>query len=135
MKRLPALTIYLVAGLFFLCFILWPIGQTVAGAFFDAGGNFTLDYVGEVFRNAIYLEGLANAFLLAVASTALCLLIAIPLALLADRFLFPGKSTLSALVLVPSSSSWSAEGRTTSAYCMLSLRKKSMPTMKWGLEA
>ncbi|MGA9580022.1 MAG: iron ABC transporter permease, partial [Terrimicrobiaceae bacterium] len=58
-------------------------------------------YVIEVFRNPIYLEGLTNAFLLAVASTILTVFLALPLAFLSDRFIFPGKSILSALILVP----------------------------------
>ncbi len=38
---------------------------------------------------------------MAVFSTALTILIALPLAFLTDRFLFPGKSLFSALILVP----------------------------------
>ena len=64
-------------------------------------GTFTAAYITEVFRNPIYLEGLVNAFLLAVASTLLSVFLALPLAFLSDRFLFPGKSLLSGLVLVP----------------------------------
>ncbi len=89
------------AAAFFACFFLWPIATTVGGAFIDADGHLTFAYIAEVFRNRIYLEGLRNAFLLAVASTALTAAIAVPLAWLADRFTFPGKKLLSALLLVP----------------------------------
>jgi ABC-type Fe3+ transport system permease subunit len=87
--------------LFFVFFFAWPIGETLRGAFFTGEGIFTLSYVIEVFRNPIYLEGLTNAFLLAVASTILTVFLALPLAFLSDRFIFPGKSILSALILVP----------------------------------
>ena len=73
----------------------------MGAAFVDADGNFTLQFIAEVFRNRIYLEGLRNAFLLGVASTVLTLAIALPLALISNRFAFPGKKLFSALVLVP----------------------------------
>ena len=82
-------------------FFAWPIAETLRGAFVANDGSFTLSYLLEVFRNPIYLEGLSNAFLLAVASTALAIVLALPLAFLSDRFTFPGKSILSGLVLVP----------------------------------
>ncbi len=83
------------------CFFVWPIFTTVQRAFFDADGHFTFAYIAEVFRNEIYVEGLRNSFLLALASTAATLAIALPLAWLSDRFIFPGKKTLNALLLVP----------------------------------
>jgi len=101
MSNALAKLVYLVTGLFFFFFFLWPIGETLRGAFFDSAGNLTFAYIAEVFRNPIYLEGLSNAFWLAVWSTALTLLIAVPLAFVSDRFLFPGKGLLSALVLIP----------------------------------
>ena len=93
--------VYAFTAAFFGCFLLWPIWQTVQGAFVDAGGGFTADYFVEVFRNRFYLEGLSNAFLLAAASCALCLLIALPLAFIADRFDFPCKRLFSVLILAP----------------------------------
>ncbi len=101
MSRRLAILVYVVTALFFGAFFLWPIVQTIRGAFFDAGGDFTVDYVVEVFRNPIYLEGLQNAFWLAVFTTLLCVMVSLPLAFLADRYDFPGKSLLTALVLVP----------------------------------
>ncbi len=83
------------------CFFVWPIFTTVQRAFFDANGHFTFTYIAEVFRNEIYVEGLRNSFLLALASTAATLAIALPLAWLSDRFEFPGKKLLNALLLVP----------------------------------
>lgn len=101
MSRAFAAAVALIAALFFGCFFLWPIVQSVRGAFVDAGGNWTLDYLLEIGRNSVYREGLQNAFLLALASTALTVALSVPLAWLADRFDFPAKKTLLALLLVP----------------------------------
>jgi iron(III) transport system permease protein len=101
MSRPVSILVFALTDLFFVFFFAWPIGETLRGAFFTGEGTFTLSYVAEVFRNPIYLEGLTNAFLFAVASTILTVFLALPLAFLSDRFLFPGKSILSGLVLVP----------------------------------
>lgn len=101
MSRVFALLVGLVAALFFGCFFAWPILQTVRGAFQDAGGNWTLDYLWEIGRNRVFLEGLQNAFLLALASTVLTVALAVPLAWMADRFDFPAKRAVLALLLVP----------------------------------
>src|SRR5262249_29948442 len=92
--------IYALTLAFFAVFFLYPITQTLSGALLDADGHFTLAFVGEVFRNQIYVEGLRNAFFLAVFSTLVTTAIALPLAVLTDRFDFPGKKALSALLLV-----------------------------------
>jgi iron(III) transport system permease protein len=93
--------VWLLTVAFFSCFFFWPIAVTVHGAFFNADGRFTFQFFAEVLRNAIYVEGLRNAFLLGIASTLFSLLIALPLAFVGDRFDFPGKKILSGLVLVP----------------------------------
>ena len=101
MSRPFSILVLVVTGLYFTLFFVWPIAETLRGAFVTNDGSLTLAYLLEVFRNPIYLEGLSNAFLLAVASTALAIVLALPLAFLSDRFTFPGKSILSGLVLVP----------------------------------
>lgn len=101
MSKSLAWVAWLLTLAFFTCFFIWPIVTTLNGAFFDADGRFTFAFVAEVFRNRIYIEGLQNSFFLAVASTLATLVIALPLAFLADRFDFPGKKLFSALVLVP----------------------------------
>ncbi len=101
MSKPFALTVYALTALFFAFFFLYPIAETLSGAFFLPGGGFTLAYVAEVFQNPIYLEGLWNSFLMGIFSTLLATLIALPLAFLSDRFLFPGKGILGALVLIP----------------------------------
>ncbi|MFN3167410.1 MAG: ABC transporter permease [Phycisphaeraceae bacterium] len=87
-------------------FLIYPILLTVWGGFVDQDtGGFTLHYfLGEdvgVLRDPLYLRGLLNAFLIAVCTTLLCLVVTLPMASIATRYDFPGKSLVSALVLVP----------------------------------
>ena len=86
---------------FFAAFFLWPVWQILEGGFIDADGRFTLAYFAALLGDATYLGGLRNSFLLACAATTLAALIAVPLAVVSDRFLFPGKALLGSLVLVP----------------------------------
>jgi iron(III) transport system permease protein len=101
MSRRWSVVAYGVILVFLGVFFLYPLFRTVRGGFFDEGGNFTFAFLGEVFRNPIYAEGLWNSFLLALATMALVILISLPLAVLNVRYRFPGKSLLGALVLVP----------------------------------
>lgn len=55
----------------------------------------------EVFQNYIYREGLINSFAIAGVTTFLVFLIALPLAILYDRFDFPGKSLTHLFVMIP----------------------------------
>ncbi len=86
-------------------FLLWPIGLTVVQGFRDEDGGFTLRYfVGEgvgVLRDPLYRAGLVNAFMIAVCTTALCLVVTLPMSVIAARYAFPGKAAITSLVLVP----------------------------------
>ncbi len=95
------LTLYFVVLAFFGVFFVLPIAVAVRGAFLDQTGALTLDYLVEVFRNPIYLEGFTNALKLAVGSTVLAFSIAAPLAWISERFEFPAKRLLSAFLLLP----------------------------------
>lgn len=87
--------------LFFAAFFIWPILQILKGGFIDADGKLTFAYLGALLTDPIYLGGLANSFLLAITTTSIALLIALPLAVVSDKFLFPGKNLLGSLILVP----------------------------------
>ena len=86
---------------FFALFFLLPIWGTLRTAFVDANGMLTLDYVREVFHNALYLEGLLNSFAIAVFTTLGCLVLALPLTVVYVRFDYPGKALLNSLALTP----------------------------------
>lgn len=93
--------VFFLTAVFFALFFIWPIFETLRGAFVGTDGRLTLDYIAEVFRNPIYLEGLWNSLLMAIWSTLLTALIAVPLAVISDRYIFPGKTILGALILIP----------------------------------
>jgi len=85
---------------FFGALLIWPLWLTVRGAFW-ADGRVSLAFVAEVFRHPLYRQGLLNALKVAVATTGLVFLIAVPLAVLAHRYEFAGKGFFSATILVP----------------------------------
>jgi iron(III) transport system permease protein len=75
--------------------------ESVAGAFLDPAGRISPAYLAEVFRNPIYIEGLWNALLMGIGSTAIALALALPLAWVGDRYEFPFKGWLTGLALAP----------------------------------
>jgi len=85
-------------------FLLYPIWLTVRGGFASdpaTGAGFTLDHVALIFQDPTTREGLLNALGVATATTLLCIIIALPLAVLTARYRFPGKAVFNALILVP----------------------------------
>ena len=93
--------VFLFTALFFAAFFIWPVLQILQGGFVDADGKLTFAYLGALLSDPVYLGGLRNSLLLACATTTLALLIALPLAVVSDRYLFPAKNLLGSLVLVP----------------------------------
>ncbi len=83
-------------------FLLYPIWLTVSGGFEAVSGEgFTLYHVLDVFRSAALREGLINALMIAICTTALSMVLALPLAVLTAKHDFPGKRIFGALVLIP----------------------------------
>jgi iron(III) transport system permease protein len=80
--------------------LLWPLAWVIRGGFLE-DGRFTLRFLAGVFQNPVYVEGLIRSLWIAVGTTTLVLLIAVPLAWMANRYQFPGKPILQALLLVP----------------------------------
>jgi len=101
MTRAFAIFAYGLILAFFAVFFLMPLAYILRGGFMETDGTFTLAYVLHVFENPVYLVGLRNAFGLGIASTTLTVAIAVPLAWVGDRYAFPGKRMLGALVLLP----------------------------------
>jgi iron(III) transport system permease protein len=100
-SRLLPIAVALALALTLVVFLLWPLADSVRGAFVDANGRFTLDYLVTVFRNPLYREGMRNAFAIAMCSTLVAASIGIAAAVLLDRFEFPGRRVFAALVPLP----------------------------------
>ena len=88
-------------GALFAVFLLWPLADTVRGAFVDGNGHGTFAYVAMVFRNPLYREGFVNAIELAFGSTFVATTVGVTAAVLLDRFEFPGRRVFAALVPLP----------------------------------
>jgi iron(III) transport system permease protein len=103
MRRRRIVARLLMAALFavFAVFLVYPVWLTVRGGFEAADGGFTFHPVWQVVADPVLRGGLLNAFAIATCTTALCLVIALPPAVLAVKFDFPAKTALTALLLVP----------------------------------
>ena len=92
--------LFVVLGLF----LVYPIGLTVRGAFYDnpaRGTGFSLRHVSLIFTDPALVRGLINAFLVAMATTTLSLVISLPLAVASAKYRYPFKGVFNALILVP----------------------------------
>jgi iron(III) transport system permease protein len=87
--------------IFFAVFLIWPILNVVATGFTNKDGGFTTEYLRLVLTNPVQLRGLMNSTIIAVLTTALTLVIALPLAILSVRYDFPGRGIMGGLALVP----------------------------------
>lgn len=94
LRRLWCYLTALALAVFFAVFLLGPVYAVAAG-----GLDWSL--ICEVFRNPIYTAGLVNALMVALVTTSLTFLIALPLALVYDRYDFPGKALSNVLILAP----------------------------------
>jgi len=102
MKRKLCMFFFLLLSAAFLgLFFFLPVFQVLRGGLTDSNGSFSLFYLLEVFRNPMYRDGLVNSFLIAIATTALSIAVALPLAWLSDGFDFTGKKILTGSLLLP----------------------------------
>ncbi|HEX8911453.1 MAG TPA: iron ABC transporter permease [Humisphaera sp.] len=107
MRRLYPYLFLLVLAAVFVAFLLWPIFQVLAVGLFGfpgpdgSTGPLTFDYVLSVFQDSALRAGLLNSALIALGTTLLAMLIAVPLAVLSVRFQFYGKGAVGGLLLVP----------------------------------
>ena len=86
---------------FLLVTLIWPLLNVVATGFLTSDGRLTTDYVELVLTDPVLLAGLRNSLLIALGTTLVALLIALPLAVLSGRYEFPGRVLFSSLLLVP----------------------------------
>src|SRR5580692_996925 len=101
MSRTTARIVFLFTAAFFAVFFVWPVLQILKGGFIDADGRLTFAFLRTLLTDPLYLVDLRNSFLLACAGTTLALLIALPLATISDRYIFPLKGFLNSAVLIP----------------------------------
>jgi len=81
--------------------LIAPIWAVVHAGFQDDRGALSLDWYRWVLSEPLYRAGLVNSLLMALCATSLCLLISIPLALIAEKFNFAGKRLWLAAIMVP----------------------------------
>jgi len=81
-------------SLFFAVFLLLPVGTVIA-----EGCSWQI--IVSLWENPVYRGGLINSFLLAILTTLLVFVLALPLALLSDRYDFRGKGLWNAMILAP----------------------------------
>ena len=79
---------------FITVFLLLPIGTVV-----KTGCDWEL--FAEVFRNAVYRQGLWNSLRIALVTTLIVGAISLPLAVIYDRYDFPGKAYCNLLMMLP----------------------------------
>lgn len=89
----------ILAGL--LLFLIWPILLSVRGGFITPDGRLTVNHLLDFSHDRLAVEALVNSLLIAVCTTALSFVLALPLSILASRYEFRGKALLTALVLTP----------------------------------
>jgi iron(III) transport system permease protein len=90
-----------IMAVFLACFFVWPLVESLRGAFLDPAGRPTLAYVSLLAGNPMYVEGFVNALGVAVATTVVATAIGVGVALVLDRYAFAGKTLLAALVPLP----------------------------------
>jgi iron(III) transport system permease protein len=86
--------------LFFIVFMLYPLGYVFSNAFFTVEG-FSLVFMKLMFSSPNYTIILANSVNLGLAVTLFTTLLSLPLALLLVRYNFRGKGLLNGLILIP----------------------------------
>jgi iron(III) transport system permease protein len=86
--------------LFFIAFMLYPLGYVFSNAFFTAEG-FSLTFFKLMLSSPNYVTILANSINLGLIVTLLTTLLSLPLAFLLVRYDFPGKGLLNGLILIP----------------------------------
>ncbi|MEI6423389.1 MAG: iron ABC transporter permease [Lentisphaerota bacterium] len=80
--------------LFFAVFLLLPVYTVI-----EQGLNVRM--LLEIFKSSIYVEGLLNSFAIAAVTTLMVFIIALPLAIVYDKFEFPGKTLANLFIMLP----------------------------------
>lgn len=90
---------------FLVVLLVYPIFLTVQGALIerraDGSIGFTLRHIALALSDPSIRECIVNSVVMAATTTTLCILLAMPLALLSAKFVYPLKPVFNALILVP----------------------------------
>lgn len=81
-------------------FLIYPLILAVTAGF-QYDGHFSFYWLGRLFSSEIILHQLLNSILLAVTTTAIVIVMTLPMAMLSARFDFRGQNLLSSLALMP----------------------------------
>lgn len=87
-------------ALFFATFLVYPVGLVLAGAFRSPDGV-TFRHFAPLLTSPVLREAWSNSLQIGLLATAICSLIALPLAQLFARVEFKGKVLLNGLLLLP----------------------------------
>ncbi len=101
--RLAQILGFLVLGLtlgFLFFFLVLPVSVIVVKAFMGPQG-FTLDYFRLLFANELQTTAIQNSLLIGLATTILCTVLCVPLALIQTKYNYPMKTLLSGILLTP----------------------------------
>ncbi|MBN1682956.1 iron ABC transporter permease [Candidatus Bathyarchaeota archaeon] len=85
---------------FFTVFLLIPILYIFKGSFL-VNGEFTLFYFSLMYSDPFYSQSIINSLIIAISSTILTTIIALPMAYFMVRYDFRGKSLVQGLLLIP----------------------------------
>lgn len=87
-------------ALFFAAFLFYPIGYLLKGAFV-VEGRFSLEFFELLLASPLLVESIVNSFFIAIGTTLIATVLALPLAHWMTRYDFAGKTLLGALLLAP----------------------------------
>lgn len=90
----------LALSLFFLFFLVYPVGYMLKGAFYTEG-KFSLQYFKILLQSPLQRESLRNSFAIGFLTTLIGTLITMPIAYIMVRYDFSGKSVAGGLLLIP----------------------------------
>ncbi len=105
LRLASAYALWSVLMLILAVLLIYPIILTVRGAIVeklhDGSTHFTLKHISIALSDPGIRECLFNSVRMAITTTTLCILVAVPLAILSAKYIYPLKVVFNALILVP----------------------------------
>ena len=100
----PWFFISVATALFYLLFLLYPLFTLLSKSVMAADGSLTTSFFRTIFDKAYYGRAIINSFKVTLSVTALCVLLATPLAYITAMYRIRGRAVLEILILVSSMS-------------------------------